>query len=94
MRVVRKRQVATGLKASIEGAIHAMTDLYDEFASNGWGFLLIDAANAFYMINRVTALWNARVLWPQCSRFLFNSYRGYSMLVLKVYLQQGRSYTG
>ena len=73
-------QLATGLKASIEGAIHAMTDLYNEFASDCWGFLLIDAVNAFNMINRTTALWNARVL---CSRFLFNTYRGYSMLILK-----------
>ena len=76
-------QLATGLKASIEGAIHAMTDLYNEFASNSWGFLLIDAVNALNMINRTTALWNARVLWPRCSRFLFNTYRGYSMLILK-----------
>ena len=76
-------QLATGLKASIEGAIHAMTDLYDQFARDGWGFLLIDATNAFNMMHRVTALWNARVLWPRCSRFLFNTYRSYSMLVLK-----------
>ena len=73
-------QLATGLKASIEGAIHATTDLYDQFASDGWGF---DATNAFNMMHRVTALWNARVQWPRCSRFLFNTYRSYSMLVLK-----------
>ena len=33
-------QLAMSLKASIEGAIHAMTDLYDEFANDGWGYSL------------------------------------------------------
>ena len=34
-------------------------------------------------MNRVAALWNARVLWPRCSRFLFNTYRGYASLLLQ-----------
>ena len=76
-------QLATGLKSGVEGAIHAMTDLYDEFSSDGWGFLLVDAVNAFNLMSRVTALWNARILWPRCSRFLFNTYRGFAVLLLR-----------
>ena len=72
-------QLASGLKAGIEGGIHAMSDLYEETAGSGWGFLLVDAKNAFHVVSRVTALWNACILWPRCSPFLFNTYHGYSM---------------
>ena len=67
----------------IEGAIHAMSALYDDHSNDGWGFLLMDAANAFNSVNRAAALWNARVLWPSCSRCLFNTYRGYAFLLLR-----------
>ena len=52
-------------------------------AGSGWGLLLVDAKNAFNVVSRVTALLNARILWPRCSCFLINAYRGYSMLLLK-----------
>ena len=76
-------QLACGMQSGIEGAVHAMSALYDDHSNDGWGFLLMDATNAFISVNRVAALWNARVLWPSCSCFLFNTYGGYAFLLLK-----------
>ena len=44
---------------------------------------LVDAKNAFHMVNWVATLWNARVLWPWCSCFLFNTFVGFARLVLR-----------
>ena len=44
---------------------------------------MVDAANAFNLVSWVTALWNARILWPRCSRFLFNTYRGFAVSLLR-----------
>lgn len=63
------------LKAGIEGAVHAMQELFEENVVTGWGLLLVDS------INMEAALWNVRVLWPRCSRFLCNTYRSYATLV-------------
>ena len=76
-------QLCSGLRAGMEGAIHAVRELFDLHSDDGWGVLLVDARNAFNSVNRVAALWNARVLWPRCSRFLFNSYRGYARLLIQ-----------
>ena len=73
-------QLACGLKAGIEGAIHALSDVFDDSKEDGCGMLLMDASNAFNSLNCETALWNARILWPRCSRFLINNYRGFASL--------------
>jgi len=44
--------------------------------------LLVDATNAFNSLNQAAMLLHARVISPQCARFLFNTYRGWSVLVL------------
>ena len=52
-------------------------------SGEGFGVLMVDAKNAFNSVNRGVGLWNARVYWPRCSRFLFNTYRGFSSLWIK-----------
>ena len=73
-------QLACELKAGVEGAIHALSDVFDDNKEDSCGMLLMDASNAFNSLNGETALWNARILWPRCSRFLFNIYRGFASL--------------
>ena len=72
--------LCSGLWTGMEGAIHAVRELFDLHNGEGWGVLLVDARNAFNSVNRMAALWNARILWPRCSCFLFNTYRGYARL--------------
>ena len=50
--------LAGGLEAGIEGVIHAMHVLFEEHREEeNWGFLLIDARNAFNEENRTDMLW-------------------------------------
>ena len=76
-------QLCSGLRSGLEGAIHAVRELFNDHCNFGWGLLFVDATNAFNSVNRVAALWNARVLLPRCSRFLFNTYRGYASLLVQ-----------
>ena len=76
-------QLCSGLYLGLEGSVHAVRELFDEHCNLGWGLLLVDATNAFNSVNRVVALWNARVLWPRCSRYLFNTYQSYASLLLQ-----------
>ena len=74
-------QLCSGAKAGIEAAVHAMKDTFELDETEA--ILMVDASNAFNAVSRPAMLWNCRVLWPRCSRFLFNSYRGYAVIVLR-----------
>ena len=76
-------QLCSGLRSGLEGAVHAVRELFDEHCNLGWDLLLVDVTNAFNSVNRVVALCNARVLWPRFSRYLFNTYQGYASLLLQ-----------
>ena len=70
-------------RQELNGAVHAMSDIYDANVDSidCWGVLLVDASNAFNSI-RIAVLLYACGLWPRCSRFLLNTYHGWSVLVL------------
>ena len=76
-------QLSAGANAGIEVtvAVHAKKDAFE--AEETAGLLLVDASNAFNSLSRPAALWNCRVLWPRCSRFLFNSYRGHAVILFQ-----------
>ena len=55
------QQLACGVKAGIEGAVHAVEELFNSTKKDVHGLLLMDASNAFNALNRETALWNAKI---------------------------------
>jgi hypothetical protein len=73
-----------GLEAGIEGGIHAMLQLWElHRQEEEWGFLLIDAKNAFNEQNRTGMIWTVRHEWPSGTRFVFNCYKHWATLVLQ-----------
>jgi hypothetical protein len=49
------------LEAGVEGGIHAMRLIWEEHKmEEEWGFLLVDARNAFNEGNRIAMLWTVR----------------------------------
>ena len=77
-------QLCAGLEAGIDGAVHAVRAMWKATEDNEeWGFLLVDAANAFNAGNRTAILWTVRHLWPAGARFAFNCYRHWSHLMIR-----------
>jgi hypothetical protein len=77
-------QLCAGLESGIEGAIHAMNQQWElHKAEEEWGFLLIDAKNAFNELNRIVMLWIIRHEWPAGARFTFNCYKHWGTLVIR-----------
>ena len=76
-------QLFAGLETGIVGAMHATRDLCSKKEDKEeWGFLLVDATNAFNVGNRIACLWTARYHWPSGARFSFNCYRHQALLLV------------
>jgi hypothetical protein len=83
MQVYGVDQLCAGLKAGIEGGIHAMRLLWDTHsAKEESGFLLMDAKNAFNEGNRTAMCWTIRHPWPSGARYTFNCYRHWLTLAI------------
>ena len=66
-------QLTGGVEAGIEGAIHAVRLQWAQHShKEDWGFLLIDARNAFNEENQTDMLWAVRHEWPGGAQFTFN----------------------
>ena len=65
-------QTCAGHDAGSEAAIHAMKSIFDD--DNTQAALLVDATNAFNLVNRQAALHNISVLCPSFSTILKNTY--------------------
>jgi hypothetical protein len=77
-------QLCAGLESGIEGAIHAMNHMWELHSmEEEWGFLLIDASNAFNEQNRTQMLWTVRHEWPSGTKFTFNCYKHWGTLVVR-----------
>ena len=64
-----------GLRAGIEGGVHAMRTMWITMKEEGeMGFLLIDARNAFNEANQTKMLQMIRHLWPMGAQFTYNCY--------------------
>lgn len=85
-------QLFSEVDCGIEGAVHSARKLNDEMADSDreFGFLLIDAKNAFKELIRVTILWRVRHLWHRASRYMFNLYRHWNTLLLYSYNNSNR----
>jgi hypothetical protein len=76
-------QLCAGIKASIEGGIHAMCLLWQTHAAEEeWGFLLIDASNAFNKGNCTDMCQTIQHKWPSSAKYTFNCYHHWAQLVV------------
>ena len=80
----RTERLAGGVEAGIEGAIYAARLQWEQHSNEeDWGFLLIDARNAFNEENWTAMLWAVRHECPGGAQFTFNCYRHWATLVVR-----------
>jgi len=65
-------QMCSGKPAGAETAIHALRDLFDK--EDAEAVIMVDASNAFNLLNRKVLLHNIQITCPSISRFTHNSY--------------------
>ena len=71
--------MCAGHGAGAEAAIHAVREVFTEEEETD-GILLIDASNAFNLMNRFAALHNIQITVKEISLYLINTYRNPSRL--------------
>ena len=76
----RTEQLCSGLEEGIKGGINAVRLMWQQHSQEeDWGFLLIDAHNAF----NTAMMWTVQHKWPSGVWFSFNCYRYWATLVLR-----------
>ena len=71
-------QVCTGHKSGSEAADHAMNSLFQHEETDA--VLLVDASNAFNLLNRAAALHNINIVCQAVATFAINTYRASARL--------------
>ena len=64
-------QLCAGQISGIEAAVHATQDIFQNDATEA--IILVDASNAFNVLNRQTALHNIQKLCPTLATVLINT---------------------
>ena len=67
-------QLCAGQEVGCEAAIHSIRTIFTD--SGNEGVLLVDASNAFNLLNRQVALRNITTICPSIATVLINTYRG------------------
>ena len=71
-------QAASGFRGGAEAAIHAMRQVFEDEGTDA--VILVDATNAFNLLNRQVALHNVQRTCPSFATILINTYRSGSRL--------------
>ncbi len=74
-------QICAGVPGGVEAAVHAVREMYED--PNVEGILLVDAANAFNVLNRKVALHNISRICPELATYMVNTYRSPAKLYIK-----------
>ena len=66
-------QVCAGLQGGVEAAVHAATDCFEDPETEA--IILVDAENAFNLLNREAAINNMYIVCPEVATYIMNTYR-------------------